>query len=94
LTTDATGTTIINTTAITTSGNQTYNDVVSLTSDSTLKGGNVSFATTVDGTQALTVNASGITAFNGIVGGSANLTSLTTDATGTTIINTTAITIR
>ena len=41
------------------------------------------FASTVNGAQALTVNDSGTTTFGGVVGGTTALTSLTTNAGGT-----------
>ena len=92
VTTDAAGTTAINTTGITTTGAQTYNDAVTLGANATLTGVNVTFANTVNGGQTLTVNDSGTTTFGGIVGGNTALTSVTTDAAGTTAINTTGIT--
>jgi len=49
--------------------------------------GNVTFGNTVDGTQSLTVNTAGVTAFLGAVGSSSPLTSVTTDAAGTTALN-------
>jgi hypothetical protein len=48
----------------------------------------VTFTSRVDGAQALVVNAgSATTTFNGVVGGTTALLSLTTDAGGTTQIN-------
>ena len=67
---------------------QTYNDPVLLTADTvltSLSSGNITFASTVDGLFALTVNTAGVTAFNGAVGGTIALASLTTDAPGRTI---------
>ncbi len=59
-------------------------------------GNDVTFTSTIDGGVDLTVNAGGTTTFGGVVGGVVgginNLSSLTTDAAGTTQINTTAIT--
>ena len=49
--------------------------------------GNVTFNGTVDGARALTVNTTGTTAFNGDVGGTTALASLSTNAGGTTAIN-------
>ncbi|MES1189995.1 MAG: YDG domain-containing protein [Steroidobacter sp.] len=92
LTTDATGTTVINGGAISTSGAQTYNDAVTVGATTTLSGVDVHFVSTVNGANALTVNDSGTTTFSGIVGGSTPLSSLTTDAAGNTAINTTAVT--
>jgi hypothetical protein len=100
LSTNAGGTTAINGGTVTTTGDQTYSDAVVLGANTTLTstgaGGNITLAGTVNGaaanTQSLTVNASGTTTLGGIVGGTTALTSLTTDANGTTAINTTAIT--
>ncbi|MDI1258122.1 filamentous hemagglutinin N-terminal domain-containing protein [Aquabacterium sp.] len=49
--------------------------------------GNVTFNSTVDGARALTVNTTGTTAFNGDVGGTTALASLSTNAGGSTAIN-------
>ena len=90
LTTDATGTTEINGGSVDTTGNQTYNDAVQLGADATLTStgaGTIEFDTILDGPQNLIVNTSGITRFDGAVGNVAALTSLTTDAGGTTEIN-------
>ena len=91
-----TGTTTINSTpvappTIVTTGAQTYMDAFSMGAgaDTTLSstgGAAISFGSTVDGAQALTVNTAGATTFSGIVGGVA-LTTLTTDAGGTTTFN-------
>src|SRR5262249_59642960 len=73
LTTDAPGTTDLNGLAVTTTGNQTYNDAVVLTANALLtatSSGNVTFASTVDGNYSLTVNTAGTTAFDGTGGGS------------------------
>ena len=66
LTTDAAGTTAINGGSVNTSGDQTYNDAVTLNATgniTTLTGVNVTFASTLrsttDGEEALIVNASG-----------------------------------
>src|SRR5205085_10248370 len=73
--------------SITTSGAQTYNDAVTLGAATTLTGVGNTFNSTVNGAQALTVNDSGTTTFNGAVGNATALTSLTTNAGGTTAIN-------
>ena len=76
--------------SITTEGPQTYNNPVLLTADTVLTaqfGSNITFVSTVDGAFALTVNTTGITAFDGPVGGVIALASLTTDAPGTTDLN-------
>ena len=49
--------------------------------------GDVTFNGTVDGARALTVDTTGTTAFNGDVGGTTALASLSTNAGGTTAIN-------
>ena len=95
LTTDSAGTTAINGGAVTTTGAQTYNDAVNLGADTTLAStgnGNINLASTVNGAQTLTVNTGGTTTFGGVVGGTAALTSVTTDAGGTAAINGGAVT--
>ncbi len=69
---------------VTTTGAQTYNDDVDLMGDVIASGANVKFASTVDGGQSLTVNSAGATEFGSTVGTGTNLTSLITDAGGTT----------
>ena len=85
LTTDASGSTQLDGNVGTT-GAQTYNDAVTLGADATLSstGGAIDFASTIDGAHALVVNTSGLTTFGGAVGGTTQLTSLTTDAAGST----------
>jgi len=73
---------------ISTTGDQLYNNAVTLTGDTTLEADNVSFEQTVDsdpGERALTVNltGSGNTIFKGEVGGTGPLGSLDTGANGT-----------
>jgi len=95
LTTNATGTTQIGGGSIRTVGAQTYNDAVLLTNDAILTSttsGNITFQTTLNGARHLTINTAGVTQFNGIVGGSTALLSLNTDAAGSSVINTSAIT--
>jgi hypothetical protein len=78
--------TALNGGSVTTSGAQTYNQNVALDANTTLSssgGANITFAKTVDGAQTLAVNTSGNEIFNGAVGGSTPLTSLTTDGSGT-----------
>jgi hypothetical protein len=87
LTTNAGGTTAINGGLVTTSGAQSYNDVVTLGAATTLNGSAVGFATTLDGGFGLTVNSAGATVFGGAVGGTTALASLTTNAAGATAIN-------
>jgi len=71
---------------ITTTGSQTYGDVVKLSAGTTLalasSGNNsITFQKAVDGAANLSVNTGGTTTFNGVVGPS--VTSLSTDAAGT-----------
>jgi hypothetical protein len=69
---------------ITTSGDQVYNGPVTLGADAILNAVNVTLATFDGGGHDLTVNASGLTRFNGVVSG---VDGLTTDAAGTTLFN-------
>jgi len=69
---------------VTTSGAQTYNTALVLGGDRVLSGSDITFASTVDGTHALSVVDSGTTTFAGAVGTSNALTSLTTDSGGST----------
>lgn len=89
LTTDAGGSTVLNGGAATTTGGQTYNDLVTLGANTTLTAGagGVTFAgpVTVSGVYGLTVNTSGDAVFGAAVGTSvAPLASLTTDTGGQT----------
>ena len=86
LATNAGGTTVINGGVVTTSGNQTYADAVSLGADTTFTGVDVRFASTLDGGRGLVVNASGFTFFDAAVGATTPLASVRTDAAGTTTI--------
>lgn len=78
----------------TTGGNIFFNDNLTLTGDVIFSSGpgNILFGFTVDGDHNLTVNSSGITTFNGIVGATKALKTITTNSGGTTNINTNAIT--
>ena len=93
LTTDAAGTTAINGGSVTTIGAQTYNDAVTLGANTALTSGvsgDITFASTVSAGLAfsLSVFTAGTTTFGGAVGGGGNpLSSVTTDAAGTTAIN-------
>ena len=61
---------------------QTYNGAVLLNSATVLAdtgSGSITFKSTVDGTHALAVNTKGDEVFNGVVGGTTPLASLTTD---------------
>ena len=71
---------------VATTGSQSYNGNATLLADTFLVSsgsGSISFAT-LDGPHALVVNTAGQTWFQGLVGSSAPLTSITTDAAGST----------
>ncbi len=95
--TDADGSTQINGGVVTTTGDQTYADSVTLGGDTTLSGTNIEFSGTLDDdTNALTgsellVNASGNTNLFGSVGNTTALDSLTTDGPGTTNFDTNVV---
>ncbi len=79
---------------ITTSGIQQYDGAVLLTANviaTSTGNANITYGSTVNGPQSLTVNTGGVTRFAGIVGGSTALTALTTNAAGSTVINTTSV---
>jgi len=73
---------------ITLNGPVDYNAPVLLTADTVINAGanDVTFSSTVDGPFSLTVNTTGDTEFDGVVGGLAPLTGLITNAGGTTTI--------
>ncbi|MEP3482187.1 MAG: Calx-beta domain-containing protein [Fuerstiella sp.] len=80
---------------VTTTGQQSFANAVTLTSNAVLTStasGSIQFLDTVDGAFGLTLNTSGDGQFVGIVGGTAALASLTTDATGTTTVSGGAVT--
>jgi hypothetical protein len=85
ITTNAGGTTHINTTGVTTTGTQTYNDAVTLGADTTLTGTTISFGSTVGNTASHILAITGNAVFSGTVGAGPALTSLT--VSGTTAIN-------
>lgn len=90
LTTNAGGTTQINGGSIQTSGNQIFNDDVELGANTVLTStgsGAITFNQRLNGTHTLELNTDGDTTFNGTVGDTNELASLTTDANGTTFIN-------
>ncbi len=69
--------------AVTTTGAQTYNNVALLQTGTTLtsnNGGTLTFATTIDGPFALSLNSKGDEMFNGQIGRQSALASLSTDA--------------
>ena len=72
---------------VTTSGMQHYNSAVTLGADSELSGSDITFDSTVNGTHALSINASAVATFGGAVGDTTALTSLATDGGGTTTLN-------
>ncbi|WP_017292653.1 CHAT domain-containing protein [Geminocystis herdmanii] len=88
LTTNPAGTTILRGN-VTTTGNQTYRDAVTLASDVQLDGNNITFGSSIDGSQNLIINTNqeGRTTLNGSVGSVTPLSSLTTNADGKTILN-------
>jgi hypothetical protein len=92
LTTDAStaGRVRLNGGSVTTTGAQSYGEVVVLGANTTLTStgaGDISFGNTLDGAYSLVVNTAGVTRFNGAVGTGTPLTSLTTDAPGTVVMN-------
>jgi filamentous hemagglutinin family protein len=64
-----------------------FDGAVVLGTDTTITANDVTFNSTVDGGFGLTVNADGTTTFNGEIGETTRLASLTTDAAGTTIFD-------
>jgi hypothetical protein len=78
-----TGTSGLNGGAVSTTGAQSYDGAVTLGTDNDLTGTTMTFGSTVDGAQNLTVTGNGV--FDGAVGGTANLASLT--VTGTSNVN-------
>ncbi|KAA0139306.1 hypothetical protein FYZ48_11765 [Gimesia chilikensis] len=90
LTTDAGGTTQINGGSINATGNLIFNDDVELGENTILTStgsGVITFNQRLNGTYTLELNTDGDTTFNGTVGDTNELASLTTDANGTTFIN-------
>ncbi|MCK4592266.1 hypothetical protein KAT63_02360, partial [Candidatus Parcubacteria bacterium] len=105
LTSSGSGTVAINTTAITTrdvaSNNVSFTGAVTLgaglniTTDNTTNDGTITFSSTVDGANTLTLtNGAGAVTLGGIIGGTTPITSLSVTGAGTATINTTAITTR
>ena len=96
LITDSGGTTVINTSSLRTT-TQTYNDNVTIGADTTLTATTLTFAGTVDADATasdrdLTINASGVTTFTGVVGGNASFGDIISDSAGSTVINGGAVT--
>ncbi|OYY19540.1 MAG: hypothetical protein B7Y59_00005, partial [Burkholderiales bacterium 35-55-47] len=72
-------------TYVRTTGSQAYNDTVTLVADTMLESsneGNLAFGSTVDGGFNLTLNTAGQTQFNGQVGATTPLATITTDVLG------------
>ncbi len=94
LTTNADGSTDLNGGSVTTVGDQNYHDLVVLTDNTTLEGSNLTFKQTLNGdgqgpwTLVANTTGSGLTTFEDAVGNTNALQSLTTNADGTTRINT------
>jgi filamentous hemagglutinin family protein len=88
LTTDAGGGTALAGNVTTANGAVHFGDAVTLAGDSIISSGSgaVTFAGTVDGGHALTVNSTGLTTFGAAVGATTALTSLATNAGGSTRI--------
>ncbi|MBS0261452.1 MAG: hypothetical protein JSS02_05800, partial [Planctomycetes bacterium] len=75
---------------ISVAGDITFNDAVTLGDNVVLTStgsGDISLASTINGTFDLTINTAGITTFGGAVGAAAAVNSITTDASGTTELN-------
>ena len=81
---------IFNNGTVTTTGEQKYAGALELGADVTFTASKVTFSATVDGSKALMIADSALTEFNGVVGNTAPLTTLTT-GTGLTTINAASI---
>jgi hypothetical protein len=91
LTTNAGGTTQVNGGLVKTSGDQTYNDAVTVGAAGTFQstgGGAVAFKDTLTSGTSVAVNTDGATEFDGAV----SVGALTTNANGTTTVNTPTVT--
>ncbi len=82
ITTDAPGSVALNGGFVNTTGAQTYNDQATLGVNNLLTGTNITFGSTIDGTQALTIVDDGSTILAGTIGGTNQLTNLTVDTAG------------
>ncbi|MGB9430079.1 MAG: hypothetical protein WCC11_09465, partial [Gammaproteobacteria bacterium] len=82
-----TGATTLDTISISTIGSQTYGGAATLAANTNLTGSTVTFNGTLNGNDNLTVTGNGV--FNGVVGGSTPLASLS--VTGTAALNTTGL---
>ena len=85
-----TGKIIFNNGTVTTTGEQKYAGALELAKNVTFTASKVTFSATVDGSKALRIADSVLTEFNGVVGNTAPLTTLTT-GTGLTTINAASI---
>ena len=81
---------IFNNGTVTTTGEQKYAGALELGADVTFTASKITFSATVDGSKALTIAGSAPTEFNGVVGNTAPLTTLTTGM-GLTKINAASI---
>jgi autotransporter-associated beta strand protein len=87
---DQGSTTQLDTSAITTTGGQSYTGAVTLGSTISLtstNSGDINFSSTIDGAFGLTIDTGGTTTFGGMVGALTPLTSLITDGPGATALN-------
>jgi len=93
---DGQGTIRLNSGTIATTGSQTYSDAVLLGGVTTLSGSAITFERSIesaaDSTGSLTINSSGLTAFNAPVGQTRRVGELTTDAAGSTSVRANLVT--
>lgn len=90
LLTNGGGNTRINTATVTTANTQTYDDDVQLLVDVTFASTNnltIQFNAAIDGPGGATINTTGNTVFNGLIGNGTALAFLTTNPGGSTFIN-------
>jgi hypothetical protein len=92
LTTDAgtAGSVAINGGSVTTTGAQSYGEAATLGAATTLTStgsGAITFGNTLNGAQTLAINTSGVTTFQAAVGNTTALSSITTNAGGTLVMN-------
>ena len=85
LLTNTGGSTVLAGGALGVTGSFRFNDPVTLEAATTITGPTGRFNSTLDGTQALTVNLSGDAVFVGAVGGTQRLAGITTDGAGRTL---------
>ena len=90
--TDAPGTTAINGGGATTTAAQTYNDVVTVGANDVLNGVNVTFASTINGANNLTVKDGGQTLLIGQIGQQIPLVDLTVNTAGGLVLPKTTLT--